>query len=385
MQRRKYGFAGEYHRICERCPRLKVLFAKQAAGALPEKKIQLVLRALIEKGRYGLAKKFLRRTMNKKVRLKLAKYLEQSVHGELADEGPVLCTDFGCGENEIRRCFAKEILAGYFPEIPSDQLFYTFRPRKDKKGNFTNSPCELLALNSHELVDIGLPVKRDKTLDMRYIDKGKFNANLYLRYIQDALQAVTQGPSSVLHIYRGGYWHNQETITSKFDELLGNHVDRVAPDMYVKQIADNCIDMMKLNCPDASTLESGEEYINVGNRLVYFDEATGKLKTRHHTSKVFTTNQIPVDLVKGAKCPNFIKFLESIFAGDKERIRLLQEYMGYCLCNSTKAEKMIIFLGRGANGKSVLCRVIRELVGGNHGASCCAAEKDERLCDGRSS
>jgi putative DNA primase/helicase len=38
--------------------------------------------------------------------------------------------------------------------------------------------------------------------------------------------------------------------------------------------------------------------------------------------------------------------------------------MGYCLSNSVEAHKMWFFLGGGSNGKSVLCDVLTDLVGG---------------------
>lgn len=49
--------------------------------------------------------------------------------------------------------------------------------------------------------------------------------------------------------------------------------------------------------------------------------------------------------------------------GDKELINVIQEIMGYCLTAETRAEKAFFFYGSGSNGKSLLAKIITELVG----------------------
>lgn len=48
-----------------------------------------------------------------------------------------------------------------------------------------------------------------------------------------------------------------------------------------------------------------------------------------------------------------------------EDVRTLQEYLGYCLIPSTKAQKMLFLIGKGGEGKSRIGVVMRSIFGGN--------------------
>lgn len=64
-----------------------------------------------------------------------------------------------------------------------------------------------------------------------------------------------------------------------------------------------------------------------------------------------------------AECPQWLKFLEDIFAGDKDLIRYVQKAVGYSLSGSTAEQCMFFLLGSGRNGKSTFIEVIREIFG----------------------
>jgi P4 family phage/plasmid primase-like protien len=72
---------------------------------------------------------------------------------------------------------------------------------------------------------------------------------------------------------------------------------------------------------------------------------------------------------KSFHCPLWLKFLDSVFEGKKEKqeiIDFLQEWMGYSLVPDTTLEKALIFVGEGANGKSVFLYIWGGIVGGNN-------------------
>ncbi len=64
-----------------------------------------------------------------------------------------------------------------------------------------------------------------------------------------------------------------------------------------------------------------------------------------------------------AECPLWLKFLEDIFAGDKDLIRYVQKAVGYSLSGSTAEQCMFFLLGSGRNGKSTFIEVIRDIFG----------------------
>ncbi|WP_394900282.1 DNA primase family protein [Clostridium butyricum] len=74
-------------------------------------------------------------------------------------------------------------------------------------------------------------------------------------------------------------------------------------------------------------------------------------------------NQIPFEYDPNAKCDKFLKFIADITENDSQLIALLQEIVGYCLTAETRAEKGFYFYGSGSNGKSLLTKIITELVG----------------------
>lgn len=74
-------------------------------------------------------------------------------------------------------------------------------------------------------------------------------------------------------------------------------------------------------------------------------------------------NQIPIEYNSNAKCDLFLKCIGDITENDPELISVIQEIIGYCLTSETRAEKAFYFYGSGANGKSLLAKIINELVG----------------------
>lgn len=73
--------------------------------------------------------------------------------------------------------------------------------------------------------------------------------------------------------------------------------------------------------------------------------------------------RVPYAFDEDAECPQFMKFLNDIFENDQERINLIQEVMGACLLYDDCMQKLIVFLGKGSNGKSLLATVIKNMLG----------------------
>lgn len=74
----------------------------------------------------------------------------------------------------------------------------------------------------------------------------------------------------------------------------------------------------------------------------------------------------PVEWVESAKSPVFEKFLHDIFRDDADRqdkIQFVLEWMGLCLVPDTTYEKFVVCVGEGGNGKSVLLKLMAELLG----------------------
>ena len=80
--------------------------------------------------------------------------------------------------------------------------------------------------------------------------------------------------------------------------------------------------------------------------------------------KCFCRNRLPVYFQPGAPEPKrWLAFLHELLW--EEDIPTLQEYLGYCLIPSTKAQKMLMLVGRGGEGKSRIGTVLRAIFGDN--------------------
>ena len=69
---------------------------------------------------------------------------------------------------------------------------------------------------------------------------------------------------------------------------------------------------------------------------------------------------------ENAKSPTFEQYLHDIFRDDNDRdekIQFLTEWLGLCLIPDTSYEKFVVCVGEGGNGKSVLLKLMPELLG----------------------
>lgn len=90
------------------------------------------------------------------------------------------------------------------------------------------------------------------------------------------------------------------------------------------------------------------------------------LRTRQlekHSSTHLITKRAAVSYDDGAKCPQFFRFLNEVFSGDKELIRWIQLALGYTMTGLSSEQTFFIAYGTGANGKSTLFELLLEILG----------------------
>ena len=81
------------------------------------------------------------------------------------------------------------------------------------------------------------------------------------------------------------------------------------------------------------------------------------------TPRWFSTVRLDYEYDRQATSERWQRFLEETFEGDRQRIRLLQMWFGYCLLPLTEYHKFLLAVGDGANGKSVVFEVLAALLG----------------------
>ncbi len=71
----------------------------------------------------------------------------------------------------------------------------------------------------------------------------------------------------------------------------------------------------------------------------------------------------PADI---ADCPIWLSFLNDATGGDKEMIRFLQQWCGYCLTGDVSEHAFVFLYGGGGNGKSVFLNTVSRIIGDYH-------------------
>ena len=87
------------------------------------------------------------------------------------------------------------------------------------------------------------------------------------------------------------------------------------------------------------------------------------------TPKTIVTKRLGTTFDPDAACPNFERFLGQIFKGDAEAIRFVKRAVGYTLTGRTTEQCLFVLIGKGANGKSTLLRLLDQLLGDYAGST----------------
>ena len=116
---------------------------------------------------------------------------------------------------------------------------------------------------------------------------------------------------------------------------------------------------------DIRELNANPYIINVRNGLYNVLEDT----LTEHTPDYFSTVQLDVAYDKAARCPLFKKFLAESMGGDMAQVGLIQEMLGYFLIPVNSAQKCFVIVGAASAGKSVLLRVLNDVLLGRRNVS----------------
>lgn len=178
-------------------------------------------------------------------------------------------------------------------------------------------------------------------------------------------------------LYNGKYWENDKR----------NHVKNLA-EITIEQMKMETLsatgeqrDAMKRNVKKLlssfgkeSMIKEAQHINGVTVRNIDFDLDNSLLNTASGVVNLETGDIIPhskeqmlskyTDIKIDKTEPKlFLRFLNEIFMGDTELVEWFQRVAGYSLTGYTKEQAMFIFLGDGANGKSLLLDTMMKIIG----------------------
>lgn len=115
--------------------------------------------------------------------------------------------------------------------------------------------------------------------------------------------------------------------------------------------------------------QTGEYFAENAGQYVCLDNGTldlDSLDVVPHSPDHRLQTRLNIPWEPEADCPRFLSFLDQVFEPDAdkaEKIRFVQQWMGYLITPDVSQQKMVWLVGEGSNGKSVLLDVIRGLIG----------------------
>lgn len=185
-----------------------------------------------------------------------------------------------------------------------------------------------------------------------------FKCNVFSRFILKAIDVVLLSNEDEFALYnqtKGLYELNAGHKIAKIIKFFINYKEELWQPYY-ESVA---ILTIKRDVFSVAKDFNAGNYINLEDGVL--DLSSYKLKK--HSPKYLSTIQLPFKYLSKMETPIFNKYLNDITCGDVEIQNVLQEITGYCLCNSTAAEKAFFFVGSGCNGKSVYAKILQMLSG----------------------
>mgnify|MGYP004517110759 CR=1 FL=1 len=206
-----------------------------------------------------------------------------------------------------------------------------------------------ILINHNKAISLGFFYDEKKKL--------RLNPNRCISYLQQILKCVIKnGSLMVLNQKEGVY----EEFT---DELIGSILRYLMnsnlPDSWKKYYEKDILDGLLREVPRVDSEIIDDSLIALNNGV--FNMNTMEL-VPYDESHIFTSKS-PVNFIKGASCPQFIKAMREIVCNDEELLMCIQEIFGYTLINNTKGERAFYFVGVGSNGKSFTAEILTKIVG----------------------
>lgn len=167
-----------------------------------------------------------------------------------------------------------------------------------------------------------------------------------------------------IYIYNSEYW--EVLSESNCKDFLGDVALKMGIYKFDAKYHLFKEDLYKqfLSCARLKEVESNNRTTVVNLNNGTFEITANKQILRPFDKSDFLTYQLPFDYNPEEKAPKFKKFLDKVLP-ELELQNILAEYLGYIFVKNSvlKLEKVLLLLGEGANGKSVLFEVLMALLG----------------------
>lgn len=227
-----------------------------------------------------------------------------------------------------------------------------------------NEKQENINYNEGLIEELRLLINHNRVISLGffYDDKKKLrlNTNRCIDYLQKILQCVVKNGSLIVLNQKEGIY--EEFTEELIGTILRYLMNSALPDSWKKYYEKDILDGLLREVPRVDDEIIDDSLIALNNGVFNLD--TMEL-IPYDKSHIFTSKS-PVNFIKGAICPRFIKAMREIVCDDEKLLMCIQEIFGYTLINNTKGERAFYFIGVGSNGKSFTAEILTKIVGGKN-------------------
>lgn len=189
----------------------------------------------------------------------------------------------------------------------------------------------------------------------KYIEDDKIKTNLIAKDIMNEYHFISPRDTEELLFYKDGIYQRggepivKEWCVANIGEIITRH--------RIKEV---------IAFIQGSTYVDRTE-INSNINLLHLKNGIFNIETREmqpFSPDIYSTIQVPVFHDPESKCPAIDKFLSEVLYEDQ--IPLIHELIGYCFYRKYQIQKAFLFVGEGANGKSTLLALLKEMLGADN-------------------
>ena len=183
-------------------------------------------------------------------------------------------------------------------------------------------------------------------MDGKKVDESAFSEYMMKRHPMKCLNGI---------LYDTGGMVNEQRLQKEIYDMITPYVHT----NLAKTVA-RLIDAMRIRA-FCDMMPIHDDRIHVANGTLYLDG-------RFEEKMEFCRNRLPVAYRPDAPQPDlWLKFISELL--EPEDIPTLQEFMGYVMLPTNRAQTMMLITGNGGEGKSRIGRVLRALLGDNMNTS----------------
>lgn len=178
-----------------------------------------------------------------------------------------------------------------------------------------------------------------------------------ISWILEKEYTIRRDDSRCIYIYRGNYW--QETSKEFIEKLAMQYMSFAGAEM--KKIREAAgLALTRRHIQRIRWNQIGDTEIVLKNGVLDF--VTGEV--RDHNPDEYIDRVIPYAYDSSAKCPIWKRCINDWLPDMPEEQEALQQFFGYILMSHAKYKKAMILFGPRDTGKSQVCDVATQLVGG---------------------